>query len=213
MKSGENQEDCPPRVAGLSQGQGCLTPENQLNLESSPQEGSSSVWFPASPCGAQQRAESSGDPWKGELGNTGCPAFPLWGHLPDPASLLQALPLAWVKWGGWPLPSSLNVFPLQNPVSPASLYQVGWWCFMRHLLSDSLADVEPQWGQAGELGCVEVVLDHWSPQHTLPVAGRLNSLCQDQVLVCSHSCEWGWSHTPACPPRPRGQLRGQSQVL
>lgn len=126
---------------------------------------------------------------------------------------LQVLPLAWVKWGGWPLPSSLSLFPLQNPVSPTSLYQVGWWCFMRHLLSDSLADVEPRWGQAGELGGVEVVLDHWSPQHTLPVVGRLNSLCQDHVLVDSHSCEWGWSHTPACPLRPRGQLRCQSQVL
>lgn len=87
MKSGENQEACPPRVAGLSQGQGCLTPENQLNLESSSQEGCSFVWFPASPHGAQGRAEASGDPWKCELGDTGCPALPLWGHLPDPASL------------------------------------------------------------------------------------------------------------------------------
>ena len=30
---------------------------------------------------------------------------------------------------------------------------------MRHLLIYSLADAEPRWGQAGELGGIEVVLD------------------------------------------------------
>ena len=66
-----------------------------------------------------------------------------------------------------------------------------------NLLIDSLADVEPWGSKAGELGGVEVVLDPWPPHHPLPVMGRLNSLCQDHVLVYPHSCEWGWSHTPA----------------
>ena len=123
-------------------------------------------------------------------------SWPLWGHLPDPVSL-PCRPCPWPgrrRESGWFPGSRSNLSSAGACVLQTAFTRHGGGAAMRHLLIDSPTDAE---GRCGSGAGGRTALLGLSVTPCLSRGDWTVCAVTASLFVCSHSCAWGWSDSPA----------------